>query len=224
MLLIICIIAIGALILNIKVIQKTPYIAIRIVCTILFILSIMRYITLLIFAKATSMEMLMNMQGFYFSTLIGMTIPSLLLLWHMTPFYREKVSSVFMMILCMPWLIFYTLLVMLKPYQIIKSEVLGYTLRLIGPWPLYLTGLQGIFVLLFILAALYGWKCYKHQQTRSQYMILIMCQLLFLIDGLTYFTLMAPSIPAFTLTEALGFLALYYGYSHPPIDARGIKR
>jgi len=224
MLLMICIIAIGALILNIKVIQKNPYIAIRIVCTILFILSIMRYITLLIFAKASSMEMLINMQGFYFSTVLGMTIPSLLLLWYMTPLYREKVSSVFMMILCMPWLVFYTLLLILKPYQIIKSHVLGYALRLIDPWPLYLTGLQGIFVLFFILAALYGWKCYKHQQIRSQYMILIMCQLLFTIDGLAYFRLTVPSIPIFTLTEALGFLALYYGFSQPPIDARGVKR
>jgi len=224
MLLMICILAIGALILNIKVIQKNPYIGIRIICTILFILSIMRYVTLLIFAKAINMEILIKMQGFYFSTVIGITIPSLLLLWHMTPFYREKITSALMAILCMPWLIFYTILLILKPYQIVKSEILGYTLKLIGPWPLYLARLQGVFVLLFILAALYGWKLYKHQQTRSQYMILIMCQILFLIDGLTYFSLSITSIPVFTLTEALGFLALYYGYSQPSIDARGVKR
>lgn len=225
MLLIICIIAIGALIMNIKVIQKNSYIGIRMICTILWIGSIMRYITLLIFARAISMEILIKMQDFYFLSLIGITIPSLLLLWYITPFYREKVSSALMAIFCTPWIIFYTVLLILKPYQVIKSQTMGYTLRLTGNWPLYLTGLQGSFVLVFILAALYGYKLYKHQQTRSQYMILIMCQLLFLMDGLTYFSLMMPIIPVFTLTEALGFLALYYGYSKPPIDTRGlIKR
>ena len=224
MLFIICIIAIGALVLNIKVLQKSSCVGIRIVCTILFILSIMRYISIWIFAKISNIEILIKMQGFYFSTIIGITIPLLLLLWYMTPFYREKASFIFAMILCAPWLTFYTLLLILKPYQIIKSEGVGYTLKLIDQWPLYLAGLQISFAFLFILVALYGWKSYKHQQTRSQYMILIMCQILFIIDGLTYFSLATPIIPAFTLTEALAFLAIYYGFSHPPIDARGIKR
>ena len=55
-------------------------------------------------------------------------------------------------------------------------------------------------------------------------MILIMCLLLFLVDGMIYFGLSAPMIPVFTLTEVLGFLGIYYGFSKPPIDARGIQR
>lgn len=194
------------------------------ICTLLFIGSMMRYVTLFIFARVSSMEMLIKTQDFYFITSIGITLPSLLLLWYITPFYREKIKGVFMMILCMPWLIFYTLLLILKPYQIVKSQALGYTLRLTGDWQLYLAVLQISFIAIFIIGALYGLKRYKHKQIRSQYRILIMCQLLFLVDGLTYFGLAMPTIPVFTLTEVFGFLGIYYGFSRPTIDARGIRR
>ena len=223
-LLIICIAAIGVLGMNIKVVQKTPYIGIRIICTMLFILSIMRYITLLLFARASSVEVLIKMQNFYFITSIGITVPSILLLWYMTPFYREKIKGTFIMVLSMPWFIFYALLLILKPYRVVKSQALGYILKLTGDWHLYLTVLQVSFMVIFILGASYGLKLYKHKQIRSQYMVLIMCQLLFLIDGLTYFGLVPGSIPVFTLTEIFGFLGIYYGFSRPTIDARGIRR
>ena len=129
-----------------------------------------------------------------------------------------------MMVLSMPWFIFYALLVILKPYQVAKSQVLGYTLRLTGDWYIYLAALQVSFVAIFILGALYGLKLYKHKQITSQYIVLIMCQLLFLIDGFTYFGLATASIPVFTLTEIFGFLGIYYGFSKPTIDARGIRR
>lgn len=210
--------------MNIKVVQKNKYMGIRVICTLLFVLSILRYLTLLLFARASSMEILIKMQPFYFITSMSIPVAILLLLWYITPLYRTKINQIGIIILCIPWVIFYILLLIFKPYEIIKSQKAGYILKLIYSWDYYLAALQGISIFIFILAALYGFMLYKHQQTRSQYMILVMCLLLFLADGLIYFGLSTPMIPVFTLTEVLGFLGIYYGFLTPPIDARGVQR
>ncbi len=218
------IIAIGILMLNIKVVWEIPDIGVKLITIIISILSMVGYMTRLLFVRATSMSSLITMQNFYFIPSLGITISLWLLLWYITPYLRQKINKVGLMILCMPWLAFYSLLVILQPYKIIKSQRAGYSLKLIDKWDLYSGGFQVSVMIILIICASYGWKLYKHQQIRSQYMVLIMCQLLLLVDGFTYFSLTIPVIPVFTLTEVFCLLAIYNGFSKPPIDARGIKR
>lgn len=222
-LIIICILAIGILGMNIKAVQRNPYISIRVICTLLFILSMIRYITLLLFAKAPSLELISQMQGFYYISIIGISIPLLLVMWYITPFYREKIRPLGLILISLPHVLLYIGILVCKPFQEVKSQAMGYSLRLTGNWELYLASIYTVFILAYIILALYGFKLYKHRQTRSQYLVLIMCQILFLIDGFTYFSLVVPSIPVFTLTEAFAFLGIYYGLSKATIDARGRK-
>lgn len=223
MLTIICSVAIGVLLMNIKMIQKNPYLGIRISCTLLFSLSTMRYITLLLFSKTPTVDLMSKLQGFYFITIIGMGIPLLLLMWYITPLYREMIKPLGMVLICMPYMMLYGTIVILKPFKVMKDQTAGYLIRTTGNWSLYLATIQILFMTTYIILALCGFSLYKHKQTRSQYLVLIMCQLLFLVDGLTYFSLGTPSIPVFTLTEVFGFVGIYYGFSKPTIDARGIK-
>lgn len=209
--------AIIVLVMNIKAVQKNPYISIRFLCTLLFILSGFRYITLLLFAKAPSLELMSKMENFYFITIIGLTIPMILVLWYITPLYRDKVNPLVLGLICMPHIIFYMAIIILKPFQIVKSDTIGYCLRQPGNWAMYLALIQAIFIVGYILFAVYGFKICRYKQTRGQYLVLIMCQLLFFLDGLTYFGFGTPSIPTFTLTEVFGFLGVYYGFSRPLI-------
>ena len=162
MIIVICIVAMKVLQMNIKVVQKNTYISIRVVCTVLFALSILRYVTLLLFTRASSMEILIKVQPFYFITSMSIPIAILLLLWYITPLYRTKIDPIGIILLCIPWVIFYILLFILKPYEIIKSQKVGYTLKLIYSWDYYLAALQGISIFIFILAALYGFILYKY--------------------------------------------------------------
>ncbi|NLI90119.1 MAG: hypothetical protein GX366_06910 [Epulopiscium sp.] len=223
-LLVISIAAIFILFMNIKTIQKNPYISIRLICTILFSLSIMRYITLLLFAQLPSLELINKLKYFYYITIIGLTIPFIILIWYITPLYRNKIKPLALGIICLPHILFYISLIIMQPFKAIKSDRIGYNLTLVGRWPRYLAFIQLTYIIIYIILSIYGFTLYKHKQTRGQYLILIMCHILFLIDGLTYFGTSSPYIPVFTFTEVFGFLTLYYGFSIPTIDFRKIKK
>lgn len=223
-LLIICVAVIGVLLLDIKAVSKNPYIHIKLIGMILFILSIFRYVTLLLFANGGDIGLLEKMSYFYFITSMGITIPCFLALWYITPFYREKINSIGILLITIPWFVFYILMCVFRPFKIIKSPIIGYSLTLTGKWALYLSMMQGFFIFIFIIATIYGFTLYKHKQIRSQYFVLIISQLLLLQDGFSYFGLGSPVIPVFTVTEGLCFLGLYYSFIKPPIDARGIYR
>lgn len=223
-LLVISIAAIFVLLMNIKTIQKNPYISIRLICTILFSLSIMRYITLLLFAQAPSLELISKLQYFYYVTIIGLTIPFIILIWYITPLYRNKIRPLTLAIICLPHILFYISLITMQPFKALKSDKIGYNLALVGAWPRCLALIQLTYIIIYILLSIYGFTLYKHKQTRGQYLILIMCHILFLIDGLSYYGVATPYIPVFTLTEVFGFLTLYYGFSRPTIDYRKIKK
>lgn len=220
MLVIISMMAIGALIMNIKAIQSNPYIGIRSLSTFLFGLSSLRYITLILFAKDPSVELMASMEGFYYISMISLPVLLILVMWYITPLYREKVGRLGLTLICSPHIMLYIAMLTLKPFEAIKSQSAGYTLRQTGQWGSYLAMFYSVFILLYIISALYGFKLYKHGQTRGQYLVLIMCQVLFLMDGLSYLRGAGGIIPIFTLTEVFGFLGIYIGFSKPTIDYR----
>lgn len=221
---IICILAFIVLILDIKAVFNNSYVHIKVISSALLLLSFMRYINLLLFTNGASTELLYKIQYFYFITYMIFPILFMLVLWYITPFYRQKINAIYLYLLYMPWIIFYMALSVLKPYRIIKSNSTGYVLVLQGKWGIYLNVAQSIFCVIFIIASIYAYNLYKHKQVRSQYLVLIICQLLFLVDGIIYLGYGSPLIQPFTLTEVFGFLGIYYGFARSPIDARGIHR
>ena len=222
-LIILCLIALYSLFLNLKVIGNNPFILLRLVCMILFVYSTTRYVTLIVYGDAPSYSQLVALRYFYFATSMGLTGTTLSAVWYATPLYREKIKYPYMLLGFLPWTLFYLYVILRQPTRIVKGECIGYQLILTGQFPLYLSIVQGCFVIMILILCLIGiWK-YKNVQMRVQLGIIMLAQLALTIDGLSYYRDSLCIIPPFTLSEAFGFFAVYYILSNPIKEIKGIS-
>ncbi|MGL5675346.1 MAG: hypothetical protein ACRDDX_02935 [Cellulosilyticaceae bacterium] len=216
-LIIICIVAIGVLMLNIGVVGKKEYPVMKWVCMILFAFSMTRYLTLIVYGDSPSLGQLEALKYFYLATSIGLTIPMASVVWYITPHLREKITYPKYLAFFIPWIVFYLFVLVTQPTQIEMGESFGYTLTLVGEWPKYLSIAQGSFVFVVLSICLWGlWK-YKNSHLRSQYLALILALVALTLDGLGYFIPTLSIFPPFTVSEVLGFLAIGYGFAGKPL-------
>jgi hypothetical protein len=211
-LLVICIVALVVLTLNIAVVQTSNNITLKYICMILFIFSIFRYLTLMVYGDMPSYELLNALRYFYFATSLGLTVPTLAAIWYITPLYREKIKYPTYLLLFTPWMLFYLYVIIMQPTRIIVDKKFGYNLQLIGNFNLYLSIAQGSFVIIVLILCLVGIIKYKNAKLRSRYFAIIIAHIALTLDGLSYFYSSFDIIPQFTLTEVLGFLAILYAF------------
>ena len=173
--------------LNIVQIKNNSIISIRIVCFLLFIVTGLRYVSLFIFTLDIQTSILKYFVYFYYGSMIGITIPSILALWYTIPRFREKISEISLLILLSPFLIFYLYLLYLQPLEIIIKPGIGYGFRLLFPWNIFVSIYQGIFVIIVITLSTLWFRYYSFKFPRSQYLLFLLSYLLLMIDGLTIY-------------------------------------
>lgn len=217
-----CVLGIYVLFLNLFVIKDNKFTVLRQVCTVLFLFSITRYMTLIAYGDHLELSALMKLRYFYFATSIGLTIPTASAVWYITPMYREKIKYPYYLLCFLPWILFYTYLIVRQPTQIIQGSSYGYELQLIGSFPLYLSIAQGSFITVIIILSIIGLIRYKNIQLRVEYIILILAQITLTLDGLGYYIGNGRLFPPFTASEILGFAAIYYTFKVPIIEIKGI--
>lgn len=214
-LIVICLIAIYSIYINLKVIGDIQYKLMVIVCTVLFIFSSTRYVTLIIYGDNPMYSTLESFKYFYYATSIGLTGTTLSALWYATPLYREKIKYPYLLLLYLPFALFYLYVIITQPTTIVKSSGIGYEIILNPPFQIYLAIVQGTFVTIVILASLIGIFKYKNMEIRTKLILIILAQILLTLDGLGSFGEGSNIIPPFTLTEAFAFWSIYYTISKP---------
>ncbi len=214
-LILICLIAIYSIYINLKVIGDVQYNLMVIFCTVLFVFSATRYVTLIIYGDSPMYSTLESFRYFYYATSIGLTGTTLSALWYATPLYREKIKYPYLLLMYLPFALFYLFVIITQPTTIQKSSGIGYELILNPPFQIYLAIVQGIFVTIVILAALFGIFKYKNMEIRTKLILIILAQILLTLDGLGSFGTNINIIPPFTLTEAFAFWTIYYTISKP---------
>lgn len=220
LLIMICIVAILVLALNIGVVNKNKYQLLRIVCIILFIFSMTRYLTLIVYGDSPTLGQLDRLRYFYLASSIGLTMPTASAIWYITPHLRNKINYSKYLLFFLPWIIFYFYVIITEPTQVVISDTFGYKLILTGNFPIYLSIAQGSFVAIIIIICLIGILKYKNEYLRSQYFVLIGAQVLLALDGLTYLIPTITTIPPFTLTEVFGFIAIFYAFYARPLEVK----
>ena len=119
--------------LNIIQIKKHSNIIIRLVCFFLFIVTGLRYITLLLFTFNFPVGILKFLAYFYYGSMIGLTIPSIVALWYTIPCFRKKINEKRLLLFLTPLFIFYFFMLYLQPLEIVIKTGIGYGLRLLFP-------------------------------------------------------------------------------------------
>lgn len=223
LLILLSILAIYVLILNIGAVSKNKYEALKNVCTALFVFSILRYVTLIAYGDHLELDTLMKLRYFYFATSIGLTLPTASAVWYITPLYRERIKYPYYLLCFLPWILFYTYVIVRQPTQIIQGASYGYELALVDPFPLYLSIVQGSFVVIIIILSIIGLVKYKNIQLRVQYIVIILAQIALTLDGIGYYRTGSRLFPPFTASEILGFLAVYYAFKVPMMEIKGIS-
>lgn len=218
-----CILAIYVLILNLKVISSNRYTLLKVVCTLLFVFSILRYLTLIVYGDKPTYDQLVALRYFYFATSIGLTLPTAAAVWYVTPLYRGKIKYPYYLVFFLPWIIFYLKLILTQPTHIVQGSRFGYVLELVEPYPIYLSVAQGSFVMIMVVLALIGILKYRSIQIRVQLFVIIVAQMMLTLDGLSYLFEGITTIPPFTVSEIAGFLAVYYAFKVRLIEVKGIK-
>lgn len=210
MLIVICIVAIIVLLINIGVVAKNEEKVLKWVCIGLFAFSMTRYLTLIVYGDHPTTLQLETLKYFYLATSIGLTIPFASAVWYISPYLREKIGYPIYLLFFTPFIVFYLYVLITQPTQIVKGESFGYVLELTGKFPLYLSIVQGTFVVIMVSLCGVGWLMYKNSYLRSQYNILILALVVLTLDGLGYFIDILAFFPPFTISEVFGFLAILY--------------
>ncbi|OOB80137.1 MAG: hypothetical protein BEN19_06480 [Epulopiscium sp. Nuni2H_MBin003] len=217
----ICLLAVGVLLANILVTNKIPYIGFKWVLIGLFSFSMLRYFTLMVYYDTPSLSQLEVLRYFYLATSIGLTISTALTIWYITPHFRQKISEWKYLLFFSPWIIFYLYILITQPTDIVKSPNFGYSLVLIDNFNKYLSIAQGSFVIVIIILCFMGLATYKHPTLRSQYIFLIFAQLVLTFDGLSIIKgINTRLLVPFTLTEIIGFIAIWYALKEKPLDMK----
>ncbi|MDF2877589.1 MAG: hypothetical protein K0S30_685 [Clostridia bacterium] len=218
-----CIIAVGVLVLNIGAVLHNRYLTLKLVCILLFVFSMFRYFTLIVYGDFPTYDQLMALRYFYLASSIGLTIPTVSALWYITPLYREKIGYKQYLLFFTPWIIFYGYVIITQPTEIVQGESFGYALELTGRFPIYLSIAQSAMIAVIIILSGIGLVKYKNLQLRVQYIIIILAQITLFLDGLSYFVEIPRTFPRFTVSEVFGFLAVLYAFSTKMIEDKGIR-
>ncbi|HOQ17707.1 MAG TPA: hypothetical protein PLC16_07525 [Defluviitaleaceae bacterium] len=203
--------------LNIIQIKKHSNIIIRLVCFFLFIVTGLRYITLLLFTFNFPVGILKFLAYFYYGSMIGLTIPSIVALWYTIPRFRKKINEKRLLLFLTPLFIFYFFMLYLQPLEIVIKTGIGYGLRLLFPWNLFVSIYYGFFVMIILLLCVSGFRWYKYKFPRSQYLLFFLSYLLLLVDGLTILFNRTNTFQPFIISEAFVLIALLYAFSTKPI-------
>ena len=203
--------------LNIIQIKKHSNIIIRLVCFFLFIVTGLRYITLLLFTFNFPVGILKFLAYFYYGSMIGLTIPSIVALWYTIPCFRKKINEKRLLLFLTPLFIFYFFMLYLQPLEIVIKTGIGYGLRLLFPWNLFVSIYYGFFVMIILLLCVSGFRWYKYKFPRSQYLLFFLSYLLLLVDGLTILFNRTNTFQPFIISEAFVLIALLYAFSTKPI-------
>ncbi len=209
----ICMVAIGVIILNMKIVLKNPCQSLKTICFLLFAFSLFRYVTLIVYGDSPSYEQLVSLRYFYFATSIGLTMTMASAIWYVVPLYQNKIKYGKYLALFTPWILFYLGLILKQPTRIVQGKNYGYVLELLQPYSFYLAIMQSAFIGIALLLCGVGIVKYKHIEIRVKLFILVLAQLTLLLDGLTYFLPILHTFPPFTVSEVFGFLAVGYGLS-----------
>lgn len=218
----VCIIAVGVLVLNIGAVLHNRYLMLKIVCIILFVFSMLRYFTLIVYGDFPTYQQLMTLRYFYLASSIGLTIPTVSALWYIVPLYRESIAYKHYLLFFTPWIIFYGYVIITQPTEIVQGASFGYALELTGRFPIYLSIAQSAMIAVIIILSVIGIVKYKNLQLRVQLIVIIIAQLTLLLDGLSYFIEVPRTFPRFTVSEIFGFLAIFYAFSVKMIEHKGI--
>ncbi len=217
----ICVIAIVILVMNIVNVIKLKDEKLKYLLMGLFCFSILRYLTLIVYGDTPTLFHLEILRYFYFATSMGLTVPTMIAVWYITPHFRNSIPYWKFILFFSPWILFYLFVIITQPTEIVMGQTFGYNLILVPPFQQYLAIVQGTFVIIILLLCTFGILQYKHPILRSQYVALILAQILLAIDGFLIMKTGATSlIPPFTVTEALGFLAVYYSFLYKPLDIK----
>lgn len=223
-LVIVCSVAIIVLMINLVVMNvRREYPIMKWLCMVLFAFSMTRYLTLIVYGDSPSLSQMEVLRYFYFATAIGLTIPFASAVWYITPHLREKVVYLKYLLFFVPWVAFYLYVIIAQPTAIVMGKNYGYDLVLTGKFPLYLGIVQGSFVAVMFILCVSGYLKYKHSQLRSQYILLIIALIALLIDGVSFYIPVRNVVPAFTVSEVFGFVAILYAYAKKPLRIRGDK-
>ncbi len=220
-LILICLSAVAVLLADIVVANRVKYVGLRWILTGLFTFSMLRYFTLIAYGDSPSLGQLESLRYFYLATSIGLTIPTALAVWYISPQLREKVNYIVYLLFFIPWIAFYLYVIITQPTQIAIAPEFGYDLLLVAPFGEYLSVVQGSFVAVIVLLCLIGIIMYKHPLLRSQFVFLIIAQIGLTIDGLSIANGVTTRLfHPFTITEIIGFIAIYYAFLYKPMDTK----
>lgn len=217
-----CLLAIYILFLNIKAVSDNKYLILKNVCTVLFAFSMLRYGTLIAYGDHLELSTLIKLRYFYFATSIGLTMSTASVVWYITPMYRERIKYPYYLLCFLPWILFYVYVIVKQPTEIVQGISYGYQLQLIDSFPLYLSVVQGSFIVIMLILCTIGLVRYKNIQLRVQYIVIILAQIALTLDGIGYYRTGMRLFPPFTASEILGFSAVYYGFKIPMMDIKGI--
>ncbi len=209
----ICMVAIGVVVLNMKLVLKNPCKSLKTICFLLFAFSLFRYFTLIVYGDSPSYEQLVSLRYFYFATSIGLTMTMASAIWYVVPLYQSKIIFMKYLALFTPWILFYLVILLRQPTRIVQGKDYGYVLELLPPYSFYLAIMQSAFIGIAFLLCVVGIVKYKHIEIRVKLFVFVLAQWILLLDGLTYFLPILHTFPPFTVSEVIGFLAIGYGLS-----------
>ena len=211
-LIITCILALIAVIMNLKALENNPYPALKIIISALLSFTALRYVTLIVYGGLPDYGLLNTLRYFYLASSIGITMATASATWYVTPCYREKIKYPYFLLCFLPWIIFYVYVIIKQPTEIIQGSQFGYQLRLTGAFPMYLSIAQGSFVMIIVTLCLIGMIRYKHLQIRTQLFMMILAQILLTLDGINYGKDRLWVLQPFTLTEVFALATTYYAF------------
>lgn len=223
MLVVLCCIAIIILIADILVTLKIKNNGLKIICILLFIWSMLRYFTLIIYGATPTYEQLHTFRYFYFATSMGLAISTVSTLWYITPMYKEKIKYGTYLLWFSPWIMFYFYFFINQPTQITQGVKYGYRLIISKNFLVPFSIMQASIILITILLSIIGMIKYKNLQLRVQYFMIIIAQLTLLVDGISYYKPTLFFFPRFTVSEIFGFLAVCYILMQKPIERKIVK-
>ncbi len=215
----ICLVAIIVLMINIGVVNKRDPKIMRWVCIVLFAFSMTRYFTLIVYGDAPTLAQLESLRYFYLATSIGLTMTTAAAVWYISPYIKDNLAYPIYLASFLPFIVFYLFVIITQPTEIRLGETYGYTLELVGRYPIYLAIVQSAFTLIMLVLCAIGLVKYKNAELRSRYWMIILAQVLLTLDGLSFFKPRLGFFPPFTVTEIFGFLAILYAFS-----TEGVKK
>ncbi|ONI44443.1 hypothetical protein AN641_07240 [Candidatus Epulonipiscioides gigas] len=219
---IICLVAIGILLFNIVVAYRIQYVGFRQILIGLFTFSMLRYFTLIIYGDSPSLSQLESLKYLYNTTSIGLTIPTALVIWYITPHLRQKLSYITYLLYFSPWILFNAFIIISQPTEIVIAPNFGYVVRFVGEYNNYISHVQTTFVVIIILLCLVGIISYKNPILQSQYALILFGQVVLAFDGLRIVKgIETRLLNPFTVTEIIAFVAIYYALKEKPFDLKG---